>query len=238
MSTVNRWWNFVATVFPCSVLDTVGLDIPLDRLLYIIFRNRRNTEILKVSVRETDIDEFVERLTPLLSDATLLTTLQIFSSNRDGAVRIPLKDLHDVEKFSTSKRLMPETTPGIQTLVLSCDPCGESIRSLLKLTGPSLTSLSFLKGCGRLFKSEEEITEFISHTLRLENIECLYLGSCSSSVDMDPVIARLLAEAGRLRFIQWTNAGASIEMMKSLTGKKGLKCAFEGIGFLYLFAGL
>lgn len=224
VSTVNRWWSFVATVCPLTVLDTVGLGIPMDRLLSMISRNRTNLTTLRISVCERDLEQFIIKF--LAIDLESITSLSVFAaSDRDGSVRVSLKDMTTMDKYS-----------GSFSLVLGCDPSIACVRKLVEKMGPSLSTIAFLRGCWNLYKSEDEILQFFEESISLENLKCIHFGACNSNVDMDPVIARILIGSPNLEYIQWTGAGASIDMMKSLTGRKNLECAFEGIGFLSLFS--
>lgn len=232
MGLVNRHWNLVASVCPMTVIDTVGMSISTERLIDLIRANKRHLVSLKVSAIE--VDQLVDLLIPLMQSLTRLEHLSIFSANADGAVRFDLGTLSAIEKHSPIKR---SRTCGLKSLVLGCEVSGSSIEKLLYQVSPQLTTLAFLRGCDSLFKTDEELIEFLNTKCTLSQMVCLHLGHCPGSVDMDPVIALLLAEADRLRYIHWSNAGAGLDMMKALMTHNGpIHCAFEGSNFLsFLF---
>ena len=234
-SRVNKWWDFSASVCPFSVLDTVGVSIPTERLIGMILANRTNLHVLRVSVPETRLSRFVQALTRILPQLTRLESLAIFTESADGSVRCNSQALLDIERRHTPTT---GTEYRITTLVLSCDPSVPAVRALIDTVAPGLTGIAFLRGCHDIFRSGDELSQFFELRLNMASIRCLYLGHCNSEIDMDPVIARLLADATQLEYIQWSGAGASIDMMKSLMQRKSLECAFEGAGVLSMLTGL
>ena len=233
-SAVNRHWNFTASVCPMAVIDTLGMAIPLDRLLDLIRTNRRNVAILRISVRRQDLDSLMHELNILLPQMIRLHHLSIFTAHDNGSVTFNLQALAEVDKHSQP----PESSSGLSSLVLGCDPSIPSVRTFLAKVAKRLSTLAFLRGCHTVFKTEVEITQFLQDECDLACLRCLHLGACASAIDMDPLIALLLTHCQDLRYVQWSGAGASLDMMKSIMNKKPIQCAFEGVGFLSLFMGL
>ena len=233
-SNLNRHWNFTASVCPMAVIDTVGMAIPLDRLIHMISSNRRNVTILRMSVTRANMDALILELEKLMPEMTRLNHLSIFTAHDDGSVTFNFQALTDIDKHSLTK----EDESGLKSLVLGCDPAIPSVRTFMSIHARTLSTLAFLRGCHTAFKTEVEIAEFLESQCDLASVRCLHLGACSSSMDMDPLIALLLTQCESLRYVQWTGAGASLDMMKSIMSKKPIECAFEGVGFLSLFMGL
>lgn len=236
-SGMSKAWNLASLDSPLLYLDTVGISVSFDRLVQIVKDHRRTLVSLRVSFAEAkDLDRFARELTSILHDMPRLKQIAIFSAYPDGSVRMNLQALSVIDRFSFSWNC----DPNIESLVLGVDDLGSlpSVRELLFRSAKTLSSLAFLKGCETLFRTDSDMTEFVSNTLSIGTVKCLHLGFCDSSIDMDPVIAAILSRASRLEYIQWSGSGASIDMMKSLMGCRKMHCAFEGVGFLSMLLGL
>lgn len=236
-SGMSKAWNLASFDSPLLYLDTVGISVSLDRLVQIVKDHRRTLVSLRVSFpRAKDLDRFACELMSIMQDMPCLKQIALFSAYPDGSVRMNLHALSEIDRFSFSWNCDPK----LESLVLGVDDLGShpGVRDLLLKSAKTLSSLAFLKGCETLFRTDSELTEFVSNTLSLDTLKCLHLGFCDSSIDMDPVIAAILSRASSLEYIQWSGSGASIDMMKSLMGCRKMHCAFEGVGFLSMLLGL
>jgi hypothetical protein len=225
---VNQYWNYVSSVCPMSVIDTVGLSIPIPRLMALINANRQSLVSLRMS--NEDLECLIDEILTILPYLVKLESIAVFQANDDGSVS--LGSLWEVDKY-TAPRL---TGKGVASLVLGCDPAIPAVGRLLNRLTPNLTTLAFLRGTENFFKTETDIQTFLSSNCSLDELQCLYLGHCLGTVDMDPVIALLLNSAKKLRYVEWSNAGAGLDMMKAIMKTGSIHCAFEGAGFLsFLF---
>jgi hypothetical protein len=225
---VNQYWSFVAQVCPRSVLDTVGLNVSTDQLLAMVLANRRNLTRLRLS--SFHIELLADGLMQIIDQLPLIEHIELFQANRDGSVFLNNQNLAQVSKYQLT---------GTKSLVLSCDPSIPSVNRLLTHLAPTMSTIAFIRGCENLFETEKELLIFVEKNCNFSLLNCLFFGSCSSMVEMDPVIALLLTRAQNLKFIQWSNASASLEMMKALMQcEKKIHCAFEGAGFLSYFYGM
>lgn len=225
VGTVNRHWNTVSQVCPRTVIDTVGMALSVDQLTALLIANRRTVHTVRIS--SNDVGELVERIIPILPQLVKLENLAFFSAAKDGTVFLNNGALKDVEQYIVS---------GKKSLILGCDPSLPAVEKLIIEMAPQLNTLVFLRGCDSLLKTDKQILNFLETNIDIEKINCLYLGHCSGGAELDPVIALLLSKASNLQYIQWSNAGASLEMMRALmSAEPKIHCAFEGAGFLSLF---
>jgi hypothetical protein len=228
LGRVNQYWNYVSRVCPRSVLDTVGLHMSTEQLLAMVLANRRN--LTKIRLSSFHIEQLADGLLNILNQLPHLEHIELLEANRDGSVLFNGQALSEVSKYEI---------PGKKSLVLSCDPNIPSVKRLLNSLAPNLSTIAFLRGCESIFETEKQLMDFFENSCNFSLLSCVYLGTCNTAVEMDPVIALLLTNAENLRYIQWSNASASLEMMKALMQKeKKIHCAFEGAGFLSYFYGM
>ena len=230
-SAISRDWNFASSLCPLSCIDTVGVCISAQRLLRMIANSKGTLVILRVSLQECEIENFLIQFSPLIPQMPLLKQFALLAAFPDGSVRLNLDPLSQIDRFSVFSY-----QPGLESLVIGCDAL--IVKNLIYSTCTTLRSLAFLRGPGSLFHSQEQLTDFLANDLCIEQVKFLHLGTCDLEMDMDPVIALLLARANCLQYVQWSSAGASIDMMKSLMQSGRMQCAFEGVGFLSLLLGL
>ena len=225
LGSVCRHWGVVSQVCPRTVVDTVGFNIDPNQVVSMLLSSRRTVRTVRISAY--DVEALLEAVLPILPELSNLENLAIFSAQKDGSVFCNGGGLKMIESYQR---------PGRRSLILSCDPSLPVINKLLTSWGKSLSSIAFLQGTFAIFKSEKDVVNFLDSKIDIAKLECLHLGHCKCSLDLDPVIAKLLAQAGQLKYIQWSDAGASLEMMRALmTSERKIKCAFEGAGFLSSF---
>ena len=225
LGRVNHYWSRVSTVCPRSVLDTMGLSIRNDQLLAMVLANRRN--LTKIRLSSSHLEQLAAGLLQILPQLPLLEHVELYQANRDGSVLYNAESLAEISKYER---------PGCKSLILGCDPSIPSVYRLVMHLIPQLSTVAFLKGTDSIFSTEKELINFLENSCNFPNLNCLHLGTCSNSVEMDPVIALLLAKAAELKYIQWSNASAGLEMMRALMlSENKIQCAFEGAGFLSFF---
>lgn len=234
-ASVNKEWKMAASASPLAFLDTVGLSISPSRLFQMIQQHSHSLVVVRVSLPENQINEFVCKILSLIPEKMKsLKQLVILPALRDGSVFLNLQALSEIDRFTP----FSQSACGLESLVIGCNPSFPATRKLIQQAAPTLISLAFLNGCESLFSSESQLSDFLTQTLCIESLTCLHLGACNPVIDMDPVISQLLFRARSLGYIQWSGCGASIDMMKSLVESKRIRCAFEGIGFLSLLLGI
>lgn len=226
---VNKYWRFVSTTSPSAVIDTVGFDLSVSRLISLISRNASYIEILRVGVREPDIDSFISFLVSELNKFEKLTRIAIFSTSPDGSVRLPIRDLQRIDAFDNTQ-YSPSTSPShVTSLILQIDPSvSKPTQTLLKILGPNLSTVAFLRGPG-VVKSAD-LVSLITHTV--PRAQSVYLGPCTSDIDMDEVVPHIFADRQNpIQYLQWSNASASIDTLRFVHSKVS-ECDFDGLGFL------
>jgi len=226
---VNKYWRFVSTTSPSVVIDTVGFDLSISRLSSLVSRNAKYLETLRVSVREPDIDVFVSFLLENLGQLERLESLAIFVSLPDGSVRLPIRDLVRFDSFT--QRTDCAKFRAITSLVLQVDPStSKSVQTLLRILGPNLRSVALLRGPG--VNKSADLVSFITRSI--PQADAIYLGPCVSDIDMDEVVPHIFANReGQepIRYLQWSNASASIDTLRFVRSKVS-ECDFDGLGFL------
>ena len=177
--------------------------------------------ILRVSVRRDEIDAFISKFTTLLlPKMTNLVEISIFEAFTDGSVRLPVRTLNMLDKYSVKNE-----TGGIQVLVLQVDPSTPSVKLLISIVGKTVTTVALLRGCS--FSCSNDLSEFLHNVLDLSSVRCMHFGDFGSDMDMDSIIPSLL----HLKYLQYSYASASIESMK-LAMNNIEHCEFDAISFL------
>ena len=100
----------------------------------------------------------------------------------------------------------------------------------MKILGPNLRSVALLRGPG--VNKSADLVSFIIHSI--PQADAIYLGPCVSDIDMDEVVPHIFAnrEAQEpIRYLQWSNASASIDTLRFVRSKVS-ECDFDGLGFL------
>jgi len=241
---INRYWKFVSKACPTTVIDTVGYDIGICKLLSIIKANSHILEGLRVSVREGQLRFFLTELISLFSEGSLenLKKLSIFVAvDSDGSVRIPIRDLSRLDRHHKS---IDDEKPqdqshrfNLEYLVIQADPgdCPELVQ-LMDMVGDSLKlqTIGLLRGCSKWLKSSEEMNKVLSSNIFKFALN-IHLGTCNINIDMDEVVPGFmtvdLCQRRSMRYMQWSNASASIETLK-MVQRNCEDCDFDGISFL------
>ena len=230
---VNKYWRFVSRSAPSTVIDTVGFNLSVSRLLSIILKNSHYLEILRVSVNESEVDHFVSVLLENISKFTNLKKLAIFVSAPDGSVRIPIRDLSRIDTYDhqTVTDDGDGDVGGISSLILQIDPSLKNCKSmqrLLQQLGANLKTIALLRGTG--ITSSSDLVEFVQKTV--PRAECIYLGPCEIDIDMDEVVPHIFSNLRKIQYLQWSNASASLDTLRFVRSKVLGDCDFDGLGFL------
>jgi hypothetical protein len=220
---VNRYWRFVSTTCPSAVIDTVGFDISVSRLVNLVKTNSSQLEILRVSIRESEIDFFVSEFLSNMHKFSNLRKLAIFVSAPDGSVRIPIRDLSRIDMFDN-----PLGHSGISSLILQFDPTrSKPTQKLIAAIGENLNTIAFLRGSG--LSSSDELVCFLTKTV--PRASSIFLGHCDTDINMDDVVPHIFANRNTIKYLQWSNASASIGTLQFVQSKVS-ECDFDGLGFL------
>ena len=224
---VNKYWRFVSTTSPSTVIDTVGFDLSVGRLTSLISRNASYIEIIRVSVCESEIDGFISFILSHLNEFERLKKLAIFSSMPDGSVRLPIRDLQRIDGFD--QPIDCQSQNAITSLILQVDPAvSKSAQTLVNELGPNLKSVAFLRGPG--VTKSTDLLSLLTKSIPLA--ESIYLGPCVTDIDMDEVVPHIFTNRENcIRYLQWSNASASLDTLRFVRSKVS-ECDFDGLGFL------
>jgi hypothetical protein len=218
---VNSYWRFISTTCPSAVIDTVGFDISVSRLINLVRKNAHQLEILRVSMKESEIDFFVSELLINMDSFVNLEKVAIFVASPDGSVRIPIRDLSRIDSFDQSG------SARFSSLILQFDPMrSKQTQKLISTIGEHLDTIAFLRGSS--FSSSDELVTFLSKTV--PRASTIYLGHCNTDINMDEVIPHILIDR-TIKYLQWSNASASIDTLRFVQSKV-TECDFDGLGFL------
>lgn len=224
LGRVSRLWHSTSRSSLCTVLDTVGFSLSVSQILALIAHSAPTVTIIRVSVREQEVDEFFSEFSrislPSLSELCVLA-----SCPKSGSTLYPV-ELPQLEQQSSKHY----SQNGISFFV-QYDPAEfPQLQAFLRSRGECISSIGFLRGCAKFLPSTSEMKAFLES---LPHARLIHLGDCSSFVDWDELVP-YLGGGGRLQWFQSRNASASLETIQ-LAARHIRHCDFGCPMLLLLF---
>lgn len=207
VARVSRHWHSMSRNSFCGIIDTIGFDIGVDAILNLLVKNRTTATIIRVSLRERDLEKFFTHMINIVPQMHQLEELCVLASSPNGSVFVP-QELHQMDRH---KKLRPFTSDKNLSFLIQYDPGNfVSVQKFISVFGPQLSVLGFLRGCAEYLPSTSAMSDFLESI----NPRILHLGDCSANVDWDELVPGMIAQKKIVQYFQWRNASASIETMQ------------------------